>query len=219
MKIPCIDISTSLLYLSFKSEDNALLAKNEFWAKSKISLNERYCSKCENWHLFDSQGLGLTSNQRLTYKQTRYRERTGDFKGRQKCTSCQSSTGSAKTIFTDLQEAQNVIDSLSELLEYPLWAYKCPYGKGVHLTKSEHVKSIGLIKQKFLTKLEYEIEEVQSSKKLVKQDAHMKPLITTSKINEVVQIICKSCGYKLNLDENLKCAFCSALGPYEKVYR
>jgi len=217
VKIPCIDISTGLLLLKYDSKDEATFEKNEQWSILKVSWNERFCAECQSWHLFDAQGLGRTGNQRLTYRQTRLRVQVGNLKGKRKCASCISSHGGAKTIFTDLKEAQSVIDSLTVLLEQPLWAYKCPQGPGIHLTKNAHLQSIGLVQQKYSVETEYKIVEVNRPLKI--SASVPKPNLEASNLHakRTTRIVCESCGYKGNQDATLKCAWCEKLGPYATI--
>ena len=225
-KVPCIEVSTSLLFLKYETKDEVLRVKDELWTKSKASYKERLCTDCNSWHLFDIFGHGLTGNQRLTYRQTHHREPIGDHRGREKCSFCKSTSGKSKTIFENLLEAQQVIDSLTEPLEYPLWAYKCPHGHGIHLTKKAHEQSIGLVSQKGVTRTTYEIVEVRPSAQVL---ASVKPPIFNRSENnqsdsisspakvssEMTRIVCQSCGYKLNRDPRLKCAYCGQPGPYD----
>lgn len=225
-EIPCIEVSTSLLFLKYETKDEVLRIKDELWTKSKASYKERLCTGCNSWHLFDDFGRGLTGNQRLTYRQTHHRELIGDHRGRGKCSFCKGTSGKSKTIFENLLEAQQVIDSLTERLEYPLWAYKCPHGHGTHLTKKAQEQSIGLISQKGVTRTTYEIVEVRTPAQILapvnppthnrieknKSDFISSPAKVST---EMGRIVCQSCGYKLNRDPLLKCAFCGQPGPYD----
>ena len=217
-KAPCIDIATGRLLLKYATKEESARAKDELWVQFKTSYKEGHCTKCKSWHLFDLSGLGLTGNQRLTYRQTHHRSPIGNLRGQEKCAFCKSSDGVPKTIFKDLIRAQQVIDSLTEPLGYPLWAYMCPHGNGVHLTKNMHKQSIGSVAQKFITQTTYEIVEVKAPPKAV---AFTSPTLASSPLKksytEEKKIVCQFCGYKLNQDPKLLCAFCGKAGPYETV--
>lgn len=167
-KLPCIDYSTKFLLLRYQSESDAIDARENLWSIASISSSEDYCTKCGNYHLYDLYGLGLTSTKRLDVRVSFEREPISRYVRREICPECVSSDGRPKTVFTDLIDAQDAIDSLNINLDSPQWAYECPIGKGVHLTTKaasrNSDKQLGKISQKYLSKTNYEITEVPSRK-------------------------------------------------------
>ena len=66
------------------------------------------------------------------------------------CPRCVGSDGMKKVSYTNISDAQNYINSISVRVDYPLAAYNCPHGNGVHLTKNVHLKpgqQVGLVFQ------------------------------------------------------------------------
>jgi hypothetical protein len=172
-KLPCFDIWTKFLLLRYQLQKDAIDARENLWSVASISSSEAYCSKCGNFHLYDINGFGLTSRERLDVHVSYEREPISRYIRREICPECISSNGTPKTIFMDLKDAQDAIDSLTVNLDSPQWAYECPIGNGIHLTKVAPKNSdgqLGKISQKYLSKMTFEVTEVppppQSLKKV-----------------------------------------------------
>jgi hypothetical protein len=160
-ELPCFGRLTGYLLLSYKARQDAVIARDKLWAVSKNSTSERMCSKCNTYHLFDSLGLPVESKEKVVAHIYAERIRDSDMGGRKKCPVCISATGEKKTVFTNLVDAQNMINSLKIDLDGPQRAYDCPEGHGIHLTKllirDRDNKSTMEISQEFQTNTVYEI--------------------------------------------------------------
>lgn len=95
-KAPCIDIATGRLLLKYATKEESARAKDELWVQFKTSYKEGHCTECKSWHLFDLSGLGLTGNQRLTYRQTHHRSPIGNRRGQENALFAKALTGFQK---------------------------------------------------------------------------------------------------------------------------
>ena len=158
--LPCFGRLTGYLLLSYKTKQDAIIAREKLWVVSLISTSERQCLKCNTYHLFDTLGLPVESKEKVVALHYAERIKDIDVGGRKKCPVCISATGERKTVFTDLVDAQNMINSLKKDLDGPQRSYDCPEGHGIHLTKLIRDRGNKLaveISQEFQTKTVYEI--------------------------------------------------------------
>ncbi len=171
-KLPCFDMWTKFLLLRYQLQKDAIDARENLWSVASISSSEAHCSKCGNFHLYDINGFGLTSRERLDVHVSYEREPISSYVRREICPECISSNGAPKTIFKDLKDAQDAIDSLTVNLDSPQWPYECPIGNGIHLTKVAPKNSdgqLGKISQKYLSKMTFEVTEVPSPPQSLKK--------------------------------------------------
>lgn len=225
---PCKDMFSEFLFLHFKSEALAKTYSDQLWDTASISSSPNKCHACSYFHLLDVNGLRLLSSEEKIYK---YDSTTKKRIPLKRCQSCLSSTGIPKAIFTNLEEAQRDLEHLGFEVKHPMYAYRCPHGMGIHLTKQEPTKTsryLGIILQNKLAKTlrdrnksatlnteKVNVENIVATKAEPKKDL---PIPVSKAENSLPpKFHCLSCGYKNNYDSELKCAWCNELGPYERI--
>jgi hypothetical protein len=141
-----------------------------------------------------------------------------------------SSNGIPKAIFPDLEEAQHDLEHLGFEVKHPMYAYRCPDGMGIHLTKQEPRANnyLGVVMQKKLAKTFREKKKFNKNSvekrteqpiKIVKSELpkNQDTIDKTKNEPQTRKFKCMSCGWKNNYDAKLKCALCNEFGPYENL--
>lgn len=225
---PCKDMFSEYLFLYFESEALAKTYSDQLWDTASISSSSTKCHVCSYFHLVDINGLRLVSTEEKIYK---YDSSTKKRTSLKRCESCVSSNGIPKAIFPDLEEAQHDLEHLGFEVKHPMYAYRCPHGMGIHLTKQEPIRAsnyLGVVLQKKLAKALREKERslknpvekrTESSVENVKSLPSSEKTEVDKKTEKSLsgKFKCLSCGWKNNYDTKLKCAWCQKLGPYEKL--
>jgi hypothetical protein len=223
---PCKELTSDFLLLTFKSIDSAIIYREQLWDSASISTKVFLCRKCSKYHLHDIQGLPIAGKETfislaLSLEDKPYLER------RYRCSSCTSSEAKPKAIFNDLLDAQRSLDQLSIDVTHTMYAYICPMGEGLHLTKSAPRKTsghIGTLRQSRFNSKKTALPTASSlepkvlSKKIETDSDQILQTIRTANKQEShkeKRLICLSCNYKLNLYPDRKCAMCENFGPYE----
>jgi hypothetical protein len=223
---PCKELTSDFLLLTFKVIDSAIIYREQLWDSASISTKVFLCRKCSKYHLHDVQGLPIAGKETfnslaLSLEDKPYLEK------RYRCSSCTSSEAKPKAIFNDLLDAQRSLDQLSIDVTHTMYAYICPIGEGLHLTKSAPRNTsghIGALRQsRFNSKktaqpTESSLEPKVLSKKIKTVPDRTLETITSAHKQEShkeKRLICLSCNYKLNLYSDRKCAMCESFGPYD----
>ena len=223
----CKDIFSEFLFLYFSTEAKAKIYSDQLWDTASISSSPIRCNKCSKFHLVDINGLRLVSDEEKTY---RYDSSTRKRMPLKRCQSCLSSNGIPKAIFPDLEEAQHDLEHLGFEVKHPMYAYRCPHGMGIHLTKQEPTRAsnyLGAVLQKKLAKTLREKERslknpVEKRSESPVENVKSLPSSEKTEVDKKTEksfsgkFKCLSCGWKNNYDTKLKCAWCQELGPYEK---
>jgi hypothetical protein len=225
---PCKDMFSDFLFLYFSTEAEAKIYSDQLWDTASISSSPIRCNKCSKFHLVDINGLRLVSDEEKTYK---YDSSTRKRIPLKRCQSCLSSNGIPKAIFSDIEEAQLDLEHLGFEVKHPMYAYKCPHGMGIHLTKQEPTGArsyLGLVLQKKFAKSLREKEKPIKNAVEKRTEDHARniksePITDQAEIDKKSEssssgkFKCLSCGWRNNYETTLKCAWCQELGPYEKV--
>lgn len=223
---PCKDMFSDFLFLYFSTEAKAKIYSDQLWDTASISSSPIRCNKCSKFHLVDINGLRLVGNEEKIYK---YDSSTRKRIPLERCQSCLSSNGIPKAIFPNLEKAQLDLEYLGFEVKHLMYAYKCPHGRGIHLTKQEPTRTknyLGVVLQKKFAKALREKEKpvttyVEKRTENQAKNIKLEPITDQSEIDKKVKsslsgkFKCLSCGWKNNYETKSKCGWCQELGPYE----
>lgn len=172
----CKEQTSDFLLLTYSKVEQAISYREELWNSSLTSSKEYLCDQCNNFHLRDIHGIPLASKMKF-YEKPDSLENNNIKKERERCSFCKSSDLNTKAIFNDLLDAKSSLNNLSIAIKYEMYAYFCPYGNGIHLTKSLPKRAgqyIAALKQSNITnnslniRMREEVNIIHSNPKIYK---------------------------------------------------
>lgn len=208
----CKEQTSDFLLLTYSKIERAILYREELWNSSLTSSKEYLCDQCNKFHLRDIHGIPLASKQK-NFERPNLPKKNNIRMDRERCSLCKSSELNPKAIFKDLLDAKSSLDNLSIAIKYEMYAYFCPHGNGIHLTKSLPKRAgqyVASIKQSAYSKSTANIQ-----KKDVQEKIPTAPKIHKKKKIQCVpksgEFHCSECGYQLIYFDRLKgcCPGCS----------
>jgi hypothetical protein len=204
-KQECKEQTSDFLLLTYSKIEQAILYREELWNSSLTSSKEYLCDQCNKFHLRDIHGIPLASKQKF-FERPDLLKNNNIRKERERCSLCKSSELYPKAIFNDLLDAKSSLNNLSIAIKYEMYAYFCPHGNGIHLTKSLPKRAgqyVAALKQSVYSKSTASIQKQDVSEKTpAAPKIHKKKKIQC--VPKSGKFHCSECDYQLIYFDRLK---------------